>query len=64
MNQKIQVTLDKCYGNDILRPACPISEKLCKLTGHKTFTQQAINICKDLGYEFEIVLAPSSSFKL
>lgn len=61
---KLQVALDKVYGNEVIRPLCKQSRLLCQLAGKKTFTQESINICKELGYEFELHGIEPSFFAL
>lgn len=60
----IHVALDKVYGKEVIRPVCQQAHLLCDLAGTKTFTQANINICKKLGYTFELVGANSQEFSL
>ena len=60
----IRVSLDKVYGNEVIRPITTEAHLLCKLAGTKTFTQTMINTCKQLGYEFELVGGLPSQFTL
>lgn len=43
------------YGTEYVYPACPESEMLVKLTGHKTFSPRVLEILRDSGYTFEYV---------
>lgn len=52
---KIKIFIKSVYGSDLIYPACETGKNFCSLTGTKSFTSHAINICKKLGYEFEIV---------
>ena len=60
----IRVSLDKVYGNEVIRPVTAEAHLLCQLAGTKTFTQQMINTCKKLGYEFELTNAVSTQYTL
>jgi hypothetical protein len=60
----IRVSLDKVYGNEVIRPITKEAHLLCQLAGTKTFTQAMINTCKQLGYEFELIGAVSTQFSL
>ncbi len=61
---KIRVSLDKVYGKEVIRPVTTEAHLLCELAGTKTFTQHTINVCKKLGYEFELIGQPSKEFTL
>jgi hypothetical protein len=63
MNTKLTVSLDKVYGKEVVRPLSDNAKLLCQLAGTKTFTQQAINIAKNLGYEFDVCGFESQEFK-
>ena len=58
----LRVSLDKVYGNEVVRPVTTEAHLLCQLAGTKTFTQTMINTCKKLGYTFEVVGVPSTQF--
>ncbi len=62
MNNKLTVSLDKAYGKELVRPLSQNAQLLCELAGSKTFTQQAINTLKKLGYEFEVFGFESKEF--
>lgn len=52
---KIQVRVNKVYGNDIIYPECETSKKLAHLLSQKTLTPQDISRIQDLGYEVEVI---------
>ena len=60
----LRVSLDKVYGKEVIRPITQEAHLLCQLAGTKTFTQATINLCKQLGYTFELVGAQSAEFVL
>ena len=60
----IRVSLDKVYGNEVIRPITREAHLLCQLAGTKTFTQAMINTCKELGYTFELIGAAPTQFTL
>lgn len=51
----IKVTIKNVYGNELVYPACETSSLLAKLLHTKTFTPQAIEIIKKLGYTLEVL---------
>lgn len=63
MNSKLTVSLDKVYGKEVVRPLSDNARLLCELAGTKTFTQQAINTLKKLGYEFDVCGFESQEFR-
>lgn len=46
----IQVFIDRSYGREIIRPACPKAEVFCRLAGQKTLTRQNVEWIKSLGF--------------
>ena len=51
---EILVEKKSVYGNAHIYPRCRKGEILCELAGTKTFTPQAIRLCKELGYTFKV----------
>ena len=51
---KIQIRITTQYGNRRIVPVCETAVLLCRLTGNKTFTDDAVDILKKLGYEFVV----------
>ena len=51
---EILVEKKSVYGNDHIYPRCRKGEILCELAGTKTFTPQAVRLCKELGYTFKV----------
>ena len=52
----LKVTLGHQYGQEVIRPACPDSEKFCEIANTKTMTRRLIEQVKALGYRVEVVL--------
>ena len=60
----LRVAIKHVYGKEVIYPITTEAHLLCQLAGTKSFTQAAINTCKQLGYTFELVGLPSQEFKL
>lgn len=52
----IKIRIKNVYGNDLIYPACDISNQFVKLTERKTFKQSDLEIIKNLGYKIEQVI--------
>jgi hypothetical protein len=52
MEMEILVKIKSNYGTRAVYPVCEISKKLANLIGTKTFTSDAIDKLKALGYIF------------
>jgi len=50
----ITVEIKNVYGNRTVYPACSASLLLARLAGKKTFTLDALNTIKALGYTVEV----------
>jgi tRNA A37 threonylcarbamoyladenosine dehydratase len=55
---RISVKIDRVYGKEMIYPSCNKAKLLCQLSNKKTFSEQEINLIKDLGYT---VLVTSTS---
>lgn len=51
-----KIRIKNVYGNDLIYPACDISNQFVRLTGRKTFTKENMEIIKSLGYVIEQVI--------
>ncbi len=51
---ELTVKIKNVYGADLVYAACPKSELLLGLTGHKTFSPHHIAKMKALGYSFTV----------
>jgi hypothetical protein len=51
----LKFTVKNKYGQQMLYPACKLSEEFLRVQGLKVFTTQAIAICKLFGIELEQV---------
>lgn len=50
----ITVQIKNIYGADKVYPVCDTAKKLANLAGTKTFTRQAIEVIKSLGYTVNV----------
>lgn len=51
----LEVSIKNQYGNELVYPECERAKALCKLSGHKTLTEDSIRVIKELGYTFKVV---------
>lgn len=51
----IQVEIKTVYGKEMIYPLCETGELICKMVGTKTFTREMVELCKKLGYEFQVI---------
>ncbi len=51
----LKVTAKHVYGNQLLYPACDRSAAFLKALGLKTFTSNALDAARALGFTFEAV---------
>jgi len=54
MNMQITVEIKTRYGTEFIYPKCDLAEKLTRLTGKKTLSQQDIDTIKSLGYSVNV----------
>lgn len=54
MSAEITVRVIQNFGNQMVYPACPLAVKLAELAGTKTFTEKAIGIIRDLGFDIKV----------
>ena len=59
--KSLQVTVKNVYGSELIYPVCEHAKLLCSLANAKTFTDHAINLVKQMGYTFEMVLSSERS---
>ena len=55
MNNKLEVLYKNVWGNDLCYPVNDIAKNICKLTGAKTLSKNALFIAKDMGYVLKVV---------
>ena len=60
----LRVSIKNVYGNEVIYPITAEAHLLCQLAGTKSFTQNMINTCKQLGYKFELIGQEPTQFKL
>ena len=48
---QITVSVDRVYGNRVIRPVCQQAKLLAELAGTKTLTPAALKIIRKMGYE-------------
>lgn len=53
---KLQVIIKNVYGQEMIYPACEKSKAFLNALGLKTFTLNARNAAKSLGYSLEQVI--------
>lgn len=51
LTKSVFVRVETTYGRQRIYPACEISKKFIQFTGRKTFTEQDLELIKQLGYE-------------
>lgn len=56
---KIQVYMKNVYGNELMYPFCQTAKLFAQLLNVKTFNLEQERNIKALGYEIEIIRAPS-----
>ena len=50
----ITVQIKTHYGTQYIYPICDAAQKLCSLTGKKTFSRRDIDLIKYLGYSINV----------
>jgi len=53
--QKAQIKILSVYGVERIYPVNETAKLLTRLTGNKCFNREDINVCKQLGVQFEVV---------
>lgn len=48
------VEIDRSFGRETIRPACPVSEKFCRLLKQRTLTREDVELIKQLGYTVKV----------
>jgi hypothetical protein len=54
---KLSVKIKNIYNKDLVYPNCEKSRIFCDLMKTQTFTKNAIELIKKLGFEFEVAQA-------
>jgi hypothetical protein len=52
---KIQVVLDKQYGQEVIKPACQTAETFCQIAGTRIMTRRLVEQVKRLGYSVHVI---------
>lgn len=61
---KLKLLIDTGYGHVRFYPACPLSKLFAKFRGRPSFTQEHLDIMKQLGFELEDATPPKKKMKL
>lgn len=51
---ELTVKIKQVYGQDLIYPACNVSQAICRVAGRKTLSHNDIELLKGVGFTFKV----------